>query len=197
MINTLTALCDKLAELIRHHQLDRKKEFDAHVEPIFGYMREIHEDYTASFAEICGALCDTSIPDSAIVQLVESKKARLDHIRQLVHDLTRTYLGSFYGRVRRKQWDKKRSKKTKTLLAADFVNAVVKYLQQWSGAPGHDSKGGFTRYAGMLDGLEYMIEGKMTREETAEYADSTRRQLPHAWRLLSGSYVALRDALLK
>ena len=160
-------------------------------------MREIHEDYTTSFSGICAALRDPLISDHDIVQLVESKKARLDHIRQLVHDLTSTYVGSFYAKIRRERWGKKRSRKTKTLLAADFVDAVVRYLQHSCGEPGHDSRGGSTRYAGMLDWLEYMVEGTLTREETTEYAESTRKQLPHAWRSFSGSYVALRDALLK
>ncbi|MHC4144779.1 MAG: hypothetical protein ACYSUD_08370 [Planctomycetota bacterium] len=197
MIDTLTKLCEKLADLIRHHQLERKKEFDVQVEPLFGYMREIHEDYTTSFSEICATLRDSSISDGDLVQLVESKKARLDHVRQLVHDLTITYLGFFYGRIRRERGNKKRTKKTKTLLAADFLDAVVKYLQHSCGEPGHDSGGGVTRYAGMLDWLEDMIEGRMTREETTEHAESTRKQLPNAWRSFSGSYVALRDALLK
>jgi len=196
MIDTLTKLCEKLVDLIHHYQLHRKKEFNVHVAPLFGYMREIHEDYTASFAEICTALNDCTIPDTEIVLLVETKRRQLAHIRELIHALSRCYAGSFYAKVVHHHPGAKHTKKRKTLLAADFVDSIVQYLQFSCGEP-ELLITGRTRYIGLLDVLESVLDRSLTRQEAIKYADDMRSSLPHAWRRFSRRFVALRECLLK
>ena len=183
---SISAICEKLAGLIRARQLHDQNYFDVAVEPIFNHMLLVHENYISCFGTIVSELIDADIPASAIRDRMQMNKQALAHIRLLVGNLNKTLLGSWYARPPKTYKDAGLRESAFT-----FAYAVYKYFQRTTGDP-QPALQACTWFSGFIGTLDHLVQGYISREEALEEAERALVDLPIKWKTVETHYLTLR-----
>lgn len=192
IIDSVERLSSALIVLLKERRLENSKEFEFHVSPIFDLMKSVHEDYTSAFQEISEKIENPSVSAQEIKELAMSRRFRLDYLRQLIGDLSRAYLLSYYGNKAlhcRKMKNKQPGRITSAVI---FIDSIILYLQWTSG----DCCKTGTRMSGLADYLNDIDAGLLTREEVVENVRLMKDSLPASWAKVSGAYADLRAKCL-
>ena len=194
IVEAMVEVCDRVVALVRSNALGRRQFFEDHAEPIFRNMMVIHEDYMKAFDDISQMLLDPSISEEQLLARTIGRREECEHLRRLTFDMTSMLAGSRYMK-KPKHLSQPKPTLQRKYAAYLFALAVSKYFQIRSGQPS-DLPRGPTWLMGVLDLVEIVRGGGMSREECGDHIRGMRKALLSSWGGVSLEYARLRATSL-
>lgn len=218
LITALTGVVDRLIALVREGKSNKRELFENHLEPIFGMLEKVIDDYLTLFWELEREFLDTSIPPSRTIEKLINRRRKTAILREKINQYANALpnafkdpdIEHFAGLSRsllRKEPSYLRSMReagaasTLTGMLGDLGEAVANYhniLMEIHGDGIEVYPDGIKREPGAAASLDgCAVVDSTPRELFALIVRANRKEVESIWSRVAATYYRLKVRLLR